>query len=131
MLLRSFKLFLAAAITAALCVACGGGGGSAAPAPTGLAVVPGDTVATLNWDMVEGVEYWVFDVPTSGAPASTAAMSTWIGVAGGATFVKATSPFVVSGLVDGTSYSFSVNGRTNGGPGGPGAAPVVATPLAP
>ena len=131
MSIRSFKLFLAAALTAALCVACGGGGGSAAPAPTGLAVVAGDTIATVSWDMVEGVEYWVFDVPTSKAPGSTTAMGPWIGVSGGATFVKATSPFAVSGLVNGTGYSFSVNGRSSGGPGGPGATPVTATPLAP
>jgi hypothetical protein len=55
-------------------------------------------------------------------------MSTWIGLPGGGTKINATSPLVLTGLVNGTSYSFSVNGRTNGGPGGPGATPVTATP---
>jgi hypothetical protein len=36
---------------------------------------------------------------------------------------------VVAGLTNGISYSFSVNARTNGGPGGPGATPVTATPV--
>jgi hypothetical protein len=129
MLFRSFKLLTVFLLGAVLCVACGGGG-SPAPAPTGLAAVAGDASATVSWDMVEGVEYWLFEGPTSNVPAAITNMSTWIGLAGGSTVVKVASPYVVSGLVNGTSYSFTVNGRTSGGPGGPGATPVVATPVA-
>jgi hypothetical protein len=52
----------------------------------------------------------------------------WFGVPGVNVFLKASSPYVLTGLINDLSYSFSVNGRTNGGPGGPGASPIVVTP---
>src|SRR5674476_98102 len=135
MFLRSFKLFAATLLTILIAVACGG---ESAPAPTGLKVTPGDTSATVTWDMVDGVEYWLFYAPTSIAPTDTTSMQKWIGLPGGNTLLKVTSPFLVTGVLNGTtllaglandtSYSFSVNGRTGGGPGGPGAAPVSVTP---
>ena len=125
MLLRSFR-FIAAALMAVLLSA--GCGGDPAPAPTGLTVMPGDTAATISWDMVDGVEYWLFFGPTSVAPSDTTTMHDWIGLPGGNVILKVTSPYVVTGLLNGTAYSFSMNGRTGGGPGGPGAAPVSATP---
>ena len=127
---RSFKPLAAVLLAAILATSCGGGG-SAAPAPTGLAVFAGDTLVTLTWDMVGDVEYWMFDAPSDVVPASTANMSNWIGLAGGATVAKVTSPLVVSSLTNGVSYTFSINGRIKGGPGGPGATPVAATPVAP
>jgi len=136
MFLRSFKLFGAVLISVLMSAGCGSG--DPAPAPTGLAVAAGDNTATVSWDMVDGVEYWLFYGPTSVAPTDTASMHSWIGLPGGNVSLKVTSPFLVAGvyngttvptgLVNGTSYSFSINGRTNGGPGGPGAAPVTATP---
>jgi len=126
MFLRSFKLFAAALITAVLSVACGG---DAAPAPTGLTVTAtGESSATMSWNMASGVEYWLFYGPTSVAPTDTTSMHNWIGLPGGNVLLKVTSPYVVSGLVNGTPYSFSINGRTDGGPGGPGTTPVLATP---
>jgi len=125
MFLRSFKLFTAALIAALLSVACGG---DSAPAPTGLTVTPGDTTATVSWNMVDGVEYWLFFGPSSITPADTTSLHGWIGLPGGNVLLKVSSPYLVSGLPNGLSYSFSVNGRTGGGPGGPGAAPVSATP---
>ena len=135
MFLRSFKLFAATLLTILMSVACGG---DSAPAPTGLTVTAGDTTATVSWNMVDGVEYWLFYGPTSIAPTDTTSMQKWIGLPGGNTLLKVTSPYLVTGvlngttvlasLVNGTSYSFSVNGRTSGGPGGPGAAAVSATP---
>lgn len=126
MFFRSFKLFAAALLAVLLSVACGG---DAAPAPTRLAVTAtGESSATLSWDMAPGVEYWLFYAPTSIAPTDTTSMQKWIGLPGGNVLLKVTSPYVVSGLVNGTPYSFSVNGRTDGGPGGPGATPVLATP---
>ncbi len=126
MFLRSFKLFVAALTAALLSVACGNG--EPAPAPTGLVVSAGESSATVSWDMTDGVEYWLFFGPTSVAPATTSSMQGWFGLPGGNVLLKATSPYVVTGLPNGLSYSFSVNARTNGGPGGPGSAAVTATP---
>lgn len=127
MLLRSFKLLTAAWLTLLLLVACGAG--SAAPAATGLTAKATESTVTVSWDMVPGVEYWLFYGPTSIVPTNTSSMSGWIGLPGGGPKINITSPYVVSGLVNGISYSFSVNGRTDGGPGGPGATPVAATPM--
>ncbi len=125
MFLRSFKLLAAMLLAVLLSVACGG---DSAPAPTGLVATPGESSVTLTWDSTSGVEYWVFSAPVSTAPTDTKLMSDWIGLYGGGTWLNVSSPYVVSGLVNGASYSFSVNGRTSGGPGGPGATPVTATP---
>ena len=126
MFLRSFKLFAAVLLGMVLSTGCGGG--DAAPAPTGLAVTAGESSVTVSWDMASGVEYWLFYAPTSLAPTDTASMQRWFGLPGGSTLLKVSSPYVVSGLVNGVSYSFSVNGRIDGGPGGPGATPVTAKP---
>lgn len=135
MLLRSLKLFVATLLTILISVACGG---DSAPAPTGLTVTAGDSTATVSWNMVDGVEYWLFYGPTSVAPTDTTSMQKWIGLPDGNVLLKVTSPYLVTGvfngttvltsLVNGTPYSFSVNARTGGGPGGPGAAPVSVTP---
>lgn len=126
MIFRSFKLFFAALMTALLLLACGNG--EPAPAPSGLAVSAGESSVTVSWDMTDGVEYWLFFGPSSVAPSSTTSMQGWFGLPGGSVVLKATSPYVLPGLINGQSYSFSINGRTNGGPGGPGATPVTATP---
>lgn len=125
MFLRSFKLFLAALLTALLAAACGNG--DSAPAPTGLAVSPAESSATITWDMRDGVEYWLFFGPTAYAPSSTSSMQPWFGLPGGNVILKVTSPYVVSGLPNGMSYTFTLNGRISGGPGGPGATPVAAS----
>ena len=127
MFLRSLKLFIAALI-AVLLAACGGGG-SAAPAPTGLKVTPGEGYATVTWDTVPGVEYWAFYAPSSIAPADSTATQKWINLAGGGWPMNVSSGYVTPlTLTIGTEYSFTVNGRIDGGPGGPGAAAVKATP---
>ena len=126
MFLRSFKLFVAALTAALLSVACGNG--EPAPAPTGLTVSAGESSATVTWNMTDGVEYWLFFGPSSVAPTTTSSMQGWFGLPGGNVLLKATSPYVVTGLPDGLNYSFSVNARTNGGPGGPGSTAVTVTP---
>ena len=126
MFLRSFKLFAAALTAALLTVACGNG--EPGPAPTGLVVSAGESSATVSWDMTDGVEYWLFFGPTSVAPTTTSSMQGWFGLPGGNVLLKATSPYLVTGLPNGLNYSFSVNARTNGGPGGPGSTAVTATP---
>ncbi len=126
MLLRSFKLIFATLFALLLSVACGGG--NSAPAPTNVVALAGESSVTVSWDVVPGVEYWVFALPTSLAPTETKKMESWIGLPGGATRLNVTSPYVLSGLPNGTSFSFSVNARTSGGPGGPGSTPVTVTP---
>jgi hypothetical protein len=126
MIFRFFKLLLASTIASLVLFGCGSG--SSAPAPTGLVATASESGVTISWDMTSGVEYLFFYGPTSSVPSSVTSMSGWIGLPGGGTKINATSPLVLTGLSNGTSYSFSVNGRTNGGPGGPGATPVTATP---
>ena len=128
MFLRSFKLFVAALAAALVLLSVGCGNGEPAPAPTGLTVSAGEASATVTWDMTDGVEYWLFFGPSSVAPTTTSSMQGWFGLPGGNVLLKATSPYVVTGLPDGLSYSFSVNARTNGGPGGPGSTAVTVTP---
>jgi hypothetical protein len=128
MFFRSFKLFAATSLTTLLLSACGGGG-DPAPAPTGLTVTPAESSVSVSWDATSGVEYWLFYGPTSIAPADASSMAGWIGLPGGNVLLNlTTSPRVISGLVNGTDYSFTANGRTDGGPGGPGATPVIAVP---
>jgi hypothetical protein len=126
MIFRSLKLFVAAVLASVVLFGCGKG--SSAPAPTSLVATATESGVTVTWDMTPGVEYLFFYGPTSVVPSSVTSMSPWIGLPGGGTKINATSPLVLTGLVNGTSYSFSVNSRTNGGPGGPGATPVTATP---
>lgn len=126
MIFRSFKLFVVAAFASLVVFGCGSG--SSAPPPTGLVATANESGVTMTWDMTAGVEYLLFYGPTSVVPSNVTSMSGWIGLPGGGTQINASSPVVVSGLPNGVSYSFSVNARTNGGPGGPGATPVTATP---
>ncbi|MEI7537502.1 MAG: hypothetical protein WCJ76_09835, partial [Comamonadaceae bacterium] len=122
----SFKLFVAALTAALLSVACGNG--EPGPAPTGLVVSAGESSATVSWNMTDGVEYWLFFGPSSVTPTTTSSMQGWFGLPGGNVLLKATSPYTVTGLANGLNYSFSVNARTNGGPGGPGSTAVTTTP---
>jgi hypothetical protein len=125
MYLHSFKLIVATLLMLLL-AACGGG--SAAPAASGLTAKASESAVTVTWDMAPGVEYWLFCVPTSIAPADVSSMSPWISLSVGGAKINVTSPYVVSGLANGISYTFSVNGRIDRGPGGPGATPKAATP---
>lgn len=125
MFFRAFKSFATVLISVLLLVACGG---ESAPAPTGVSAKAGESTMTVSWDMVSGVEYWLFYGPTSVAPTDTLSMHSWIDLAGGGQYIKVVSPYVVSGLINGTSYSLSINGRIDGGPGGPGSTPVSSTP---
>ena len=97
--------------------------------PLGLSVTsPVQSTAVVSWNMTEGVEYWVFFAPTATAPAAGQPAEKWIGQVGGNTLIKATSPTTITGLANGRSYSFTVNGRVSGGPGGAVAPAVTVTP---
>lgn len=97
--------------------------GSSASPPGEVKVVAGDGSVTLTWEMEPGVEYWVFSAAAEGVtPENCSSLPECKTVMG------AVSPQVVSGLANGTTYSFTINGRIDGGPGGPGSASVSAVP---
>lgn len=97
--------------------------GSSAPMPTNVSVVAGDSSATVSWDMLPGVEYWIFKAATANVTPQSC-----FGSAECQMVMKAVSPAVVGSLTNGTTYSFSINGRIDGGKGGPGSAAIQAVP---
>lgn len=122
----SIRQAFAAFLVAVLVSACGGGS-SAPPPASGIAAKAGDGTATVTWTMEPGVQYWVFYAPVS-TKFPVISTTDWINIPGAQAFINVKSPFVISGLVNSYQYSFTVNARTNDGPGGPGATPVFATP---
>src|SRR5450759_4802131 len=117
-------LMLVAAMLAGLLVAGCGSSGHSADAPAGgLNLVAGDGIITVTWPMASGVDYWLFY-----ANSSSISTSNWTTIPGSKSVLGAASPYVATGLVNGTLYSFTLNGRTNSGPGGPGTPSVSAIP---
>lgn len=104
-----------------LLVGCGGGH-SAAP-PTDVKVVPGDTSATISWSQDPGIEYWVW--VAQGPSVST---SNCAGTASCTIHRAVSSPLILTGLTNGTTYSVTVNARTGGGPGGTATDPIAFVP---
>jgi hypothetical protein len=118
---KRFVLFIASIAISAVLNGCSSKSTSA-DAPPDLKATAGDGVVTLTWTAEPGVEYWIF------YGAGSAITSTnWLNQ-GGRVITAATSPYTVSGLVNGNTYSFSMNGRKNGGPGGVGATTQVVVP---
>lgn len=112
MLKLSFWRTMPALFLALVLTACGGGAGSSASAPGGFTVTPGNDQAIITFTSSPGVQYWLMYAPTATAidmknPPGNHAWATNI-----------TSPYVISGLTNGVTYSFAINGRTSGGPGG-------------
>ncbi|KAB2968614.1 hypothetical protein [Zoogloea sp.] len=109
---------VAAFLSASILTACGGGG-SSAPAPSGVTVTAGENQVTVNWNAESGVEYWLwFKEGSSVAPGDKTASYR----------LKVSPPYLLTGLTNDAQYAFSVNGRKNGGEGGPGSSPLTATP---
>ena len=118
------------AIAAILLQGCLGSGGNSAPAPTNVQVVAKDSRVVVTWDMSPGVEYWIFKAYGNGVTPKNCSVMPLC-----STTVKVTSPTAIWGLYNKsaltapyTPYSFSINGRTNGGPGGAGSPAVSALP---
>jgi len=118
------KLLAAAAALAAslLLSACGGSQGSSSSPPPDFRVQVGDSSVTATWTGEPDVDYWIFY-----GPGSNITTTNWVSN-GGRVLTKTTSPTVITGLVNGTTYSFTINGRKDGGPGGEGAPTQVAVP---
>ena len=108
-------------------VSCGGGGfgddDEKPDAPTNVQVIPGDSSVAVTWDMKDGIEYWVFS-----AAAPSISTDNWTTLPQARVVRNATSPQIIAGLVNGTQYSFTVNGRIGTGPGGPGSPSVTTIP---
>ncbi|HUW38578.1 MAG TPA: hypothetical protein VMV91_14735 [Rhodocyclaceae bacterium] len=97
--------------------------GSSADAPTDVVVKAGDGSATVTWTMQPGVQYWLF---RAAAPSITT--DNWSTLPEARATISATSPQLVTGLVNGESYSFTINARVDSGPGGAGSPSLSATP---
>jgi len=114
---------LAAAFAATLLLsACGGGSGSSADAPPNFQVTAADSSVIATWTAEPDVNYWIFYGAGTGITTTNWATS------GGRVITNATSPQIITGLTNDQVYSFTINGRKNGGPGGPGAPTVTASP---
>lgn len=116
-------LMLVAAILAGLLVTGCGSSGHSADAPVTVVALAGDQTVTVSWPMAADVQYWIFY-----APAPSITTSNWTTISGSKSGINVSSPFVATGLSNGTVYSFTLNGRTNGGPAGPGTPSVSAIP---
>ena len=119
--MKRFSALLASFAIALALTGCGGQG-SSSDAPIDFKVTAGDASVTATWTAVEGVDYWIFY-----AAADNITTTNWVSL-NGRVLTKATSPQVISGLTNGTLYSFTINGRKDGGPGGPGTPSQSATP---
>ena len=122
MSIQWIRLTLAAAVTAFLVSGCGGGGSASAPVG-GLTLTPGDAQITVTWAAEPGVDYWLFYAPTTFITPTS-----WATIPGSVVAQKAGSPYVATGLVNGVTYSFTMNARKDGGPGGDGTPSVSAVP---
>lgn len=119
--MKRFICLFVALLAAAMLNGCGNKSASADAAPD-FKATPGDGQVTLTWTAAPDVDYWLFYA--TGTSVTTA---NWLQI-GGRAVVSATSPYSITGLTNNTAYSFTMNGRKNGGPGGPGAATQVVTP---
>jgi hypothetical protein len=124
-LLPAARRALAVSFLATLLAACGGRGGPA-PAPVGgLTVTPGDGQVVVSWTPDPGVEYWLFYAPATSI--STEDLASVPGLRG---IINVTSPYLLTGLTNGETYAFTLDGRYDGGPGGAGTPSVAVQPRA-
>lgn len=121
--MRRLFLLLAASLLVLITASCGSGRGTSAPPPASIAADAGDGVVTVTWPMASGVDYWLFYAPSAGITTSN-----WTAIPDSKVAINVASPYVATGLVNNTLYSFVVNARIKGGPGGPDSATVAAIP---
>ena len=130
--MKRFFTFGLLAVAATLLQGCFfGSGGSSAPPPNNVVATAKDSRVVLTWDMLPGVQYWIWESTVPGVTplncSSDASCYTAVNVTSPAsisTYISGTS----TPLVNGTTYYYSLNGRSGGGPGGSGSLAVSATP---
>jgi hypothetical protein len=122
MTFHSIRLLLAAVFVSVFLGGCLGGGNTAPP-PSSITVVPGDGQVTVSFVGDTNVQYWIIYAPA--ASISTEGSSY---PAGYNWKLNVTSPYVITGLSNGTTYAFAMNGRTDNGPGGSSSASITAVP---
>jgi hypothetical protein len=134
-------LKLCTIIATALLASCGTGA-SSAPPPTGVTATAGDSSVSISFTGQPGVTYWLFFAQTANnvTPDNCTSFPSCqiiAGVVSPALVYKPSDGIVnpgftvnagVTGLTNGATYSFSINGRKNGGPGGSGSPSVSAVP---
>lgn len=138
MSLSTLKPLIALLATAALLTACGGSGSSAPPPVGGLIPEAGEGGVTLTWTPVTGVDYWAYTGQTATICKNCGnSANSWNSVLGAQSRGWAspvTTPYFFSGtstqpnLTNDVLYSFIMDGRINGGPGGDATPSVSATP---
>ena len=106
------RLVVGALLGSVILAGCGGKGSSANAPTGGITVTPGDTQVTITWQQDAGVEYWLWYAPGSTINPSDS------NTPGIRYHINIGSPYVVTGLTNGTQYAFALNGRINGGKGG-------------
>ena len=121
MSLHSIRLKFMALALSLLVSACGGRGGPAAPPAGGITVTPGNTQVTVTWIAEPGVEYWLLYGLSPNISVNDLSVShRWA--------TNITSPYVLTGLANGSTYYFTMNARIGGGSGGDGTPTVSAVP---
>ncbi len=135
----SLIALLAAALLTSLLAACGGGHGNAAPPPVGgLSLEPGEGGVTITWTPTAGVDYWVYTGQSATICKNCGnSPNNWNSLPGAQSRGWAsavTTPYFFTGttvqtsLNNGALYSFIMDGRFSGGPGGDATPSVSATP---
>ena len=114
---------LLASFALAVLAGCGGEKGSSADPPQNFKVTAGDGSVIVTWTAEAETDYWIFFGVGEGITTDN-----WI-QRGGVAIPNAVSPRIITGLANGTTYSFTVNGRKNKGPGGPGTASITVVPI--
>lgn len=122
-LIHSVRPLGAALLVALVVSACGGSGSSAPPPPGGITVQAGDGQATVSWTATPDAKYWIFY-----APATSIDSRNWLNVPNSKAILNTTTPYVVTELTNGTSYSFTLNTRIGEGPGGEGTPSITIVP---
>jgi len=117
-----FAVIAALGLSAAI-VGCGGGNRAPADPPAGgIVATPGEGNVTITWNAAPGVEYWLVyaATPSISATPTPTVNHVWA--------QAVTSPFIITGLTNGVTYSFAMNGRTGSGAGGASTPSVSAVP---